>query len=98
MTAPLANPNQINDSVQPVQRIPADNSDAISGNVARCVTGVTRDERDMVTAAAMWLGEQAIAPQPTIPILRERFDLSTKQACDACALAATMRTNRRAFG
>jgi hypothetical protein len=51
-----------------------------------------------VVAAAMWLSEQKESPARAVPTIRERFSLSAKEACDACALAQKYRTNRRAFG
>ncbi|ARQ08601.1 hypothetical protein NXC12_CH00510 [Rhizobium etli] len=51
-----------------------------------------------VTAAAQWLADQKEPPSPVVPILRERFGLSALDACNACKLAQTFRTNRKAFG
>lgn len=51
-----------------------------------------------VVAAAQWLADQKEPPARAVPIIRERFSLSTKEACDACALAQKYRTVRRAFG
>ena len=51
-----------------------------------------------VIAAAQWLADQQEPPARVVPVLRERFSLSMKEACDACALAQTYRTARRAFG
>lgn len=51
-----------------------------------------------VIAAAQWLVEQKEPPAMVVPTIRERFSLSPKEACDACALAQKYRTNRRAFG
>ncbi|KAA0698551.1 hypothetical protein DTW90_12150 [Neorhizobium sp. P12A] len=51
-----------------------------------------------VVAAAMWLSEQKESPARAVPTIRERFGLSMKEACDACALAQLYRTNRRALG
>jgi hypothetical protein len=52
----------------------------------------------MVIAAAQWLAEQMEPPARVVPVLRERFSLSMKEACDACALAQSYRAVRRAFG
>ena len=51
-----------------------------------------------VAAAAQWLSEQSETPLRVIPTIRERFSLSMKEACDACALAQRYRMLRRAFG
>jgi len=51
---------------------------------------------DSVQAAAMWLADRPGEALP-IPAIRERFDLTMKQACDACALAQRFRTLRGAF-
>jgi hypothetical protein len=64
---------------------------------SRDVTHVTRDGDDPVTLAAVWLAEQDGTMARPIPTLQQRFNLTAKQACDACALAARMRTLRRAF-
>lgn len=49
-----------------------------------------------VTAAAQWLANQKEPPAMAVPTIRERFSLSMREACDACALAQTYRTDRRA--
>lgn len=51
-----------------------------------------------VVAAAQWLAEQQEPPAKAVPTIRERFCLSMKEACEACALAQKYRTARRAFG
>ncbi|MBO9100344.1 MULTISPECIES: hypothetical protein [unclassified Rhizobium] len=48
--------------------------------------------------AAQWLADQKEPPAMAVPTIRERFSLSSKEACDACALAQKYRTARRAFG
>jgi len=55
-------------------------------------------ESPNVTAAAQWLAEQKEPPFPVVPIIRREFGLSALEACDACRLAQTFRTNRKAFG
>jgi hypothetical protein len=47
--------------------------------------------------AAQWLADQSTPPVPLIPVLRERFSLTTKEACQASELASRFRTLRRAF-
>lgn len=82
-TSTPQNSNEINASVQSVQRTTAGVSDV--------------NQTDPVTAAAMWLSEQKTPPAPVIPILREKFPLSLVQACEACRRADDMRIRRRAF-
>jgi len=53
---------------------------------------------DAVVVAAQWLADQQEPPPRVVPILRERFGLSALEACEACKLAQTYRTMRRAFG
>lgn len=48
---------------------------------------------DRVSAAAGWLAEQSEQPARVVRIIREKFDLSALQACEACALAADIRQN-----
>lgn len=55
-------------------------------------------ENPKVTTAAQWLAEQKEPPSPVVPIIRREFGLSALEACDACKLAQTFRTNRKAFG
>lgn len=50
-----------------------------------------------ITTAAQWLADQQEPPAMAVPTLRERFDLSAKEACEACALAQKYRLARRAF-
>jgi len=56
------------------------------------------EENPSVIAAAQWLADQKEPPVKAVPIIRERFCLSMKEACDACALAQKYRTVRGAFG
>lgn len=51
-----------------------------------------------VEQAAAWLSEQYPAPQPALPVIRERFNLTALQGCEVLALAQKYRTKRRAFG
>lgn len=53
---------------------------------------------DAVIEAAQWLAEQKEPPSPVVPTIRREFRLSALEACDACRLAQTFRTNRKAFG
>lgn len=62
------------------------------------MTGADHAHSAIVEQAAMWLSEQNPPPHPVVPVLRSRFDLSSVEACEACALAQRYRTNRRAFG
>ena len=50
-----------------------------------------------VREAAMWLADQAEPPAPLIPVLREKFNLTVMEACQASELAGRFRTLRRAF-
>ena len=51
-----------------------------------------------VVSAAQWLADQKEPPSKAVPTIRDRFSLSMKEACEACALAQKYRTARRAFG
>lgn len=51
-----------------------------------------------IVAAAHWLADQMEPPAMAVPTIRQRFSLSMKEACDACALAQKYRTARRVFG
>ena len=55
------------------------------------------DGNPNVVAAAQWLADQQEPPAMAVPTLRERFDLSAKEAYEACALAQKYRLLRRAF-
>ncbi|MDL2408739.1 hypothetical protein PY650_24470 [Rhizobium calliandrae] len=55
-------------------------------------------ENPNTVAAAQWLADQKEQPAKAVPTIRERFSLSMKEACEACALAQKYRTARRAFG
>lgn len=45
----------------------------------------------LVEKAAQWLADQKEPPARVVPTLRERFSLTAKQACEACALAQNHR-------
>ncbi|MGO4480414.1 MULTISPECIES: hypothetical protein [Rhizobium] len=53
---------------------------------------------EAVIQAAQWLAEQNPAPQPIIPLIRERFGLSALEACEASALSNRYRIYRKAHG
>ncbi|MBX5175311.1 hypothetical protein HJB77_03240 [Rhizobium lentis] len=61
-------------------------------------TGHSHEHSESVVEAAQWLAEQNPAPQPIIPELRRRFDLSALEATEACAMAQRFRTYRVAHG
>lgn len=52
----------------------------------------------VVEQAAMWLADQHEEPKPIIVALRERFDLTALQACEAAALSQKFRAYRKAHG
>ncbi|KRB61372.1 hypothetical protein ASE04_21110 [Rhizobium sp. Root708] len=62
------------------------------------MTGADHEHTDAAVVAAQWLAEQNPAPQPIIPIMRERFGLTPLEASEACALANKFRVCRKAFG
>ncbi len=51
-----------------------------------------------VEQAAIWLADEQTPSQPIIPELRRRFDLSSLEATEACAIAQRFRMLRRAYG
>ncbi len=61
-------------------------------------TGLSQEHSESVVQAAMWLSEQQEQLRTAIPVLRERFGLTSLQATQAIALAQKFRINRRAFG
>lgn len=52
-------------------------------------------EPPTIDAAARWLVDLPDQPHPVIPRLRERFKLSTLDACEAVRRAAVLRDGRR---
>jgi hypothetical protein len=51
----------------------------------------------IVEEAARWIVDQSgTLPRPIVE-LQNRFGLTAKEACEACAMAARMRTARHAF-
>lgn len=51
-----------------------------------------------VTVAAQWLADQQEPPPQAVPTLKERFELSALEACEACKLAHDFRVNRKVYG
>lgn len=47
-----------------------------------------------VNIAAQWLADQQEPPERVVSTLRTMFTLTTKEACEACALAADIRIER----
>lgn len=63
------------------------------------MTCLDHEHSASVEQAAHWLAQQKEPnPHPVIPSLRQRFDLTVQEACEAIALARTFRVNRRVFG
>lgn len=56
------------------------------------------EHTEAVIVAAQWLADEAQPPQPVIYHLRQRFNLTAVEACEAAALAGRYRTYRRAHG
>lgn len=50
----------------------------------------------LVEKAAQWLADEKEPPARVVPTIRERFGLTAKQACEACALASRYRTEKKA--
>jgi hypothetical protein len=61
------------------------------------MTGADHAHNAAVEQAAMWLSEQNLAPRPIVPALRQRFNLSALEACEAAAMAEKYRMLRGAF-
>lgn len=55
------------------------------------LTGIDHADNPAIDEAAAWLAGLAEAPRPVVPELRERFGLTVKEACEACARAADYR-------
>jgi len=62
------------------------------------LTGCDHEHSEAVMQAAQWLSEQNPPPSPVVPALRQRFNMSAMEACEAIKLAGDFRTNPRAFG
>jgi hypothetical protein len=52
---------------------------------------LTPDLSSQTLAAARWLAEQRESPARVISTLKDRFGLTAKEACNACALARQYR-------
>lgn len=50
----------------------------------------------LVVGAAAWLTSQSPPPEHPIPELQARFQLTAKEACQACTLADRLRNKRGA--
>lgn len=61
------------------------------------MTGAAHEQGESVVTAAQWLADEKQPPQPTTPHLRQRFGLSSLEACEAAALAQKFRVCRKAF-
>ena len=55
------------------------------------LTGMDHSDNPAIGEAAGWLALQPEPPRPLIPILRERFGLTPKEACEAAARAQDYR-------
>ena len=55
------------------------------------------EHSEVVIQAANWPVDQRPVLQPITPALRQRFDLSPKEACESVALADRYRVLRSAF-
>lgn len=51
-----------------------------------------------VAAAGRWLADQSEKPAHVVRAIKEKFNLSALQACEACKLANSYRTSGKAFG
>lgn len=52
----------------------------------------------LVLGAAAWLTSQNPPPEHPIPELKARFDLTAKEACQACELAGRLRSQSEGVG
>lgn len=57
---------------------------------------ISPDRAALVERAALWLADEPYQSKP-VPLLRERFGLSTAEACQAIGRANQMRACRGAF-
>ncbi len=62
------------------------------------LTPPEHEHNALVETAAIWLADQSQPPQPIVPALRQRFNLTALEATEAAALAERFRMLRRAFG
>ena len=49
-------------------------------------------EAGAVERAARWLADQPESPRPLVPTLRQRFGLTSREACESIAQAGRMRS------
>ena len=57
-------------------------------------TGHCHESTAAIDEAAAWLASQEEAPHPVVPFLRQRFGLSTLDACKAITEAAAIHRRR----
>lgn len=62
------------------------------------MSGAASNRSNVIEQAAMWFAEQEPPPALAVPVLRDRFSMTAREACEALALAQKYRTNRKAFG
>jgi len=62
------------------------------------MTGADHAHSAAVEQAAAWLADQHQPPKPIVPALRQRFNLSALEACEAAAMAEKYRLVRSVFG
>ena len=58
------------------------------------MTGADHEHSDAVVVAAQWLADERNVPTPLVPHLKQRFGLSSLQACESIAMAKRFRANR----
>ena len=62
------------------------------------MTGVDHEHTAQIEEAGRWLAsltQDERSQRPAVPLLRERFDLTPVQACEAIALARQFRSEVR---
>lgn len=52
------------------------------------MTGVDHEHSEAALIAAEWLSKQHSRPTPLVPFMRQRFNLSALEACEAIAQAS----------
>lgn len=62
------------------------------------LTAPEHEHSDAVLMAAQWLADQIPPPRLAVPELRQRFNLTALEACEAIAMADRFRTYRKAHG
>jgi hypothetical protein len=55
------------------------------------LTGIDHADNPAIGEAAAWLAGQAEPPRPLVPALRQRFGLTSLEACEAAARANDFR-------